>query len=127
MVVDAPQPAGSGSALCDPDLNFAKRSVTVFPVMYAPIRWNMHRQKNCWSILCIRIHRIHDRSHAGEWSSFSEGFAMAHEDYAEGGCKYAPRCRFYEEKCGETPRWQKWTAIRCAVGFMPKGGEQTCF
>ena len=34
---------------------------------------------------------------------FSEGFAMAHEDYAEGGCKYAPRCRFCKEKCKETP------------------------
>ena len=34
---------------------------------------------------------------------FSEGFAMAHEDYAEGGCKYAPRCRFCKGKCKETP------------------------
>ena len=26
-----------------------------------------------------------------------------YEDYAEGGCKYAPRCRFCKEKCKETP------------------------
>ena len=55
---------------------------------------------------------------------FSEGFAMAHEDYAEGGCKYAPRCRFCKEKCKETPPMLEVEGhqVRCWL-YTGKEGE----
>lgn len=28
-----------------------------------------------------------------------EGFALSHDEYEKGGCKYAPRCRFCETRC----------------------------
>ena len=104
MVVDAFHSLKDQAVLCvTHDLNFAREISDSISVMYAS---NQVEYASAKELLEHPLHPYTQDMIAAMPENglhFSEGFAMAHEDYAEGGCKYAPRCRFCKEKCKETP------------------------
>ena len=104
MVVDAFHSLKDQAVLCvTHDLNFAREISDSISVMYAS---NQVEYAPAKELLEHPLHPYTQDMIAAMPENglhFSEGFAMAHEDYAEGGCKYAPRCRFCKEKCKETP------------------------
>lgn len=111
------------------DLNFARETATASPVMYAS---NQVEYASAKELLEHPLHPYTQDMIAAMPENglhFSEGFAMAHEDYAEGGCKYAPRCRFCKEKMpkGDALRCWRWRAIRYALALYGKGGRVSCF
>ena len=104
MVVEAFHSLKDQAVLCvTHDLNFAREISDSISVMYAS---NQVEYAPAEELLEHPLHPYTQDMIAAMPENglhFSEGFAMAHEDYAEGGCKYAPRCRFCKEKCKETP------------------------
>ena len=106
MVVDAFHSLKDQAVLCvTHDLNSAREISDSISVMYAS---NQVEYASAKELLEHPLHPYTQDMIAAMPENglhFSEGFAMAHEDYAEGGCKYAPRCRLrcwlYTGKEGE--------------------------
>ena len=106
------------------DLNFAREISDSISVMYAS---NQVEYASAKELLEHPLHPYTQDMIAAMPENglhFSEGFAMAHEDYTEGGCKYAPRCRFCKEKCKETPPMLEVEGhqVRCWL-YTGKEGE----
>ena len=125
MVVDAFHSLKDQAVLCvTHDLNFAREISDSISVMYAS---NQVEYASAKELLEHPLHPYTQDMIAAMPENglhFSEGFAMAHEDYAEGGCKYAPRCRFCKEKCKETPPMLEVEGhqVRCWL-YTGKEGE----
>lgn len=100
MVAESFQMLEDETILCvTHDLNFAKKIAQSISVMYAA---NQVEYAAAEEILNHPLHPYTQDMIAAmpeNGLKVSKGFAIAHEQYGLGGCRYAPRCRMCKERC----------------------------